>query len=47
MPTATTTTEDSHSKLAENHPHDFTMKHNFELSFSQEFFDISKTEALK
>jgi len=26
MPTATTTTEDSHSKLAENHPHDFTMK---------------------
>jgi hypothetical protein len=26
MPTATTTTEDSRSKLVQNHPHDFTMK---------------------
>src|SRR6202040_331156 len=26
MPTAATTTEDSRSKLAQNHPHDFTMK---------------------
>jgi hypothetical protein len=28
MPTAATTTEDSRSKLAQNHPHDFTMKEN-------------------
>ncbi|MGC1953736.1 MAG: hypothetical protein WA970_14460, partial [Gammaproteobacteria bacterium] len=26
MPTATTTKEDSHSKLVQNHPHDFTKK---------------------
>src|SRR6266536_6471453 len=28
MPTATTTTEDSCLKLAQNHPHDFTMSPN-------------------
>src|SRR6266496_3244042 len=27
MPTAATTTEDSRSNLAENYPHDFTMRH--------------------
>ena len=27
MPTATTTTEDSRSKLVQNHPHDFTKEH--------------------
>jgi hypothetical protein len=26
MPTAKTTTEDSRSKLVQNHPHDFTKK---------------------
>jgi hypothetical protein len=26
MPTATTTREDSLSKMAQNHPHDFTMR---------------------
>jgi hypothetical protein len=30
MPTAATTTEDSRSKLAQNHPHDFTMKEDKE-----------------
>src|SRR3977135_457004 len=30
MPTATTTKEDSRSKLVQNHPHDFTKKPNFE-----------------
>src|SRR3979409_196708 len=28
MPTATTTKEDSRSKLVQNHPHDFTKKQN-------------------
>src|ERR1700722_16904591 len=32
MPTAATTTEDSRSKLAQNHPHDFTMKDTFKLA---------------
>jgi hypothetical protein len=29
MPTATTTREDSLSKMAQNHPHDFTKRHFF------------------
>ena len=31
MPTATTAEKDSRSKMVQNHPHDFTKRHNFEL----------------
>jgi hypothetical protein len=31
MPTATTTKEDSHSKLVQNHPHDFTKMLNSKI----------------
>jgi hypothetical protein len=27
MPTATTATQDSRSKMGQNHPHDFTKRH--------------------
>ena len=32
MPTATTTKEDSRSKLVQNHPHDFTKKQKYETA---------------
>src|SRR6266496_1811746 len=35
MPTATTTTEDSCLKLAQNHPHDFTMSQIFNILIEQ------------
>ena len=34
MPTATPTTEDSHSKLIQNHPHDFTKPFSIRLFWS-------------
>jgi hypothetical protein len=37
MPTVTTTREDSLSKMAQNHPHDFTKRHNIKTRFPEPF----------